>query len=156
MIYRTTGMIRSMCNFSCSFTLLPLNFYTPTPPTKEGKENGYRQTNARTVNIIKYINFFNGPVKKWHLNGTVLRPVFMAQKYPPSKHLKQTPGRVVFFSKKKLGKMVQNEPFWVPKTGVVTGNFWSPSVGVVETDFLRRADFSVGYNAWFLDFFFRT
>ncbi len=29
MIYRTTGMIRSMCNFSCSFTLLPLNFYTP-------------------------------------------------------------------------------------------------------------------------------
>ncbi len=40
--------------------------------------------------------------------------------------------------------MGQNEPFWVPKTGVVTGNFWSPSGGVVETDILRRADFSVG------------
>ncbi len=68
------------------------------PPTKEGKNNGYRQTNAGTVNIIKYINFFDGPVKKWHLNGTVLRPVFTAQKYP-SKHLKQTPRRAVFFSK---------------------------------------------------------
>ncbi len=63
----------------------------------------------------------------------------MAQKYP-SKHLKQTPRRVLFFSKKFGG----NEPFSVPKTGVVTGNFWSPSGGVVETDCLRRADFSVG------------
>ena len=36
------------------------------PPTKEGKNNGYRQTNARTVNIIRYIKFFDGPVKKWH------------------------------------------------------------------------------------------
>ncbi len=54
------------------------------PPTKEGKNNGYHQTNARTVNIIKYINFFDGPV-------------FMAQKYL-SKHLKQTPRQVVFFS----------------------------------------------------------
>ncbi len=40
--------------------------------------------------------------------------------------------------------MGQNDPFWVPKTGVVTGNFWSLSGGVVETDCLRRADFSVG------------
>ncbi len=40
--------------------------------------------------------------------------------------------------------MGQNEPFWVPKTGVVTGNFLSLSGGVVETDFFRRADFSVG------------
>ena len=30
------------------------------PPTKEGKNNGHRQTNARTVYIIKHINFFDG------------------------------------------------------------------------------------------------
>ncbi len=36
------------------------------PPTKTGKNNGCRQTNARTVVINKYINFFDGPVKKWH------------------------------------------------------------------------------------------
>ncbi len=41
--------------------------------------------------------------------------------------------------------MGQNEPFWVPKMGVVTGNFWSLSGGVVETYFLRRADFLVGH-----------
>ncbi len=35
-----------------------------SPPTKEGKNNGYRQTNARTVYIIKYTNFFDGSVKK--------------------------------------------------------------------------------------------
>ena len=29
-----------------------------TPPTKGGKNNGYRQTNARTGYIIKHINFF--------------------------------------------------------------------------------------------------
>ncbi len=31
-----------------------------TPPTKEGKNNSHRQTNARTVYIIKHINFFDG------------------------------------------------------------------------------------------------
>ncbi len=36
------------------------------PPTKTGKNNGCRQTNARTVVINKYIIFFDGPVKKWH------------------------------------------------------------------------------------------
>ena len=44
----------------------------------------------------------------------------MSQKYL-SKHLKQTPRRVVFFAK-KLGKTGQNDPFWAPKMGVVTGN----------------------------------
>ena len=29
-----------------------------SPPTKPGKSNGYRQTNARTVYIIKYIKNF--------------------------------------------------------------------------------------------------
>ncbi len=34
-----------------------------SPPTKEGKNNGYRQTNARTFNIIKYIIFLTDPSK---------------------------------------------------------------------------------------------
>ncbi len=32
------------------------------PPTKSGKNNDCRQTNARTVVINKYINFFDGSV----------------------------------------------------------------------------------------------
>ncbi len=39
---------------------------TTTTTTKGGKNNGYRQTNARMVYIIKYINFFDGSVKKWY------------------------------------------------------------------------------------------
>ncbi len=35
-----------------------------SPPTKTGKNNGCRQTNARTVVNNKYINFFDGSVKK--------------------------------------------------------------------------------------------
>ncbi len=34
-----------------------------SPPTKAGKNNGYRQTNARTVYIIKFINFLTDPSK---------------------------------------------------------------------------------------------
>ncbi len=63
---------------------------SPTPPTKEGKNNGYRQTNARAVYIVNYINFFDGSVKKRHKKGSVFRPVFMAQK-DRSKCPKQTP-----------------------------------------------------------------
>ncbi len=37
--------------------LLLLLVVVLTPPTKEGKNNGHRQTNDRTVYIIKYIIF---------------------------------------------------------------------------------------------------
>ncbi len=34
-----------------------------TPPTKAGKNNDCRQTNAKTVLIIEYIIFLTGPSK---------------------------------------------------------------------------------------------
>ncbi len=78
----------------------------------------------------------------------------MSQKYP-SKHLKQTPRRVVFFCNIVFGK---NGPksdkktvrtrffiFWAPKTGVVTSIFFVSVLGGSCNEKSRRILFLVGY-----------
>ncbi len=45
-----------------------------------GKNNDCRQTIARTVYNIKYINFFDGPVNEWHCKGFVFRPILCHNK----------------------------------------------------------------------------
>ena len=84
-----------------------------SPPTKSGKNNDCRQTNARTVYIIKYINFFDGPVH----TVTLKRYRFKTRFYV--KYLKQTPRRVEIICKF----------FWVffaflgPQNGCYYGQF---------------------------------
>ncbi len=46
----------------------------------------------------------------------------------------------IFLAKK--GKMGQNDPFWAPKTGIVTGN--SSWGGLVKTEKTQRIHFLVG------------
>ncbi len=50
---------------------------------------------------------------------------------------------MVFFAKKKLGKLGQNDPFWATKKGIVTGNP-SGEGGLVETEKTQRIHFLGG------------
>ncbi len=54
-----------------------------TPPTKVGKNNDCRRTNARTVKIIKYIIFLTGPSKSDIKKGPFLAPFFCHKKTRP-------------------------------------------------------------------------
>ena len=102
--------------------------WLPTPTTKEGKNNGYRQTNARTVYIIKYINFFDGPVHTVTLKRYRFKTRFYVTKIP----VQRLDGWYFFcniFWEKRAEKWQKTGQisffvFLGPKMGVVTGIFW--------------------------------
>ncbi len=60
--------------------------YVTTPPTKAGKNNGYRQTNARTVYIIKYciLFFLTDPSKSGIKKGPLKDPFFCHKNTRPN------------------------------------------------------------------------
>ncbi len=57
-----------------------MRFRRGPPPTKTGKNNGCRQTNARTVVIYKYINFFGRVRQKSDIKKGPFLDLFLCHK----------------------------------------------------------------------------
>ena len=107
------------------------------PPQKfsqiSGPKKAYRPHQRRRAKITATVRLtlersilssililFDGSVKKRHKKGFVFIPVFGHKNTRPNTLNKRLYGW--YFLQKKLGKLGQNDPFWAPKTGIVTGN----------------------------------
>ncbi len=89
-----------------------------TPPTKGGKNNGYRQTNARTVYIIKYIIFLTDPSKKGKKRIRFKTRFYGHKKTRPNALNKRPDGWLQNLKKNRVKKRIKNGG------GIVFCAFW--------------------------------